>query len=548
MKRTLSCLAGLAILGLSTSAFAAPGDSLEAGDPDTTFTLSDYVASDTVQITNIRFLPDGRMLIAEKTGNLKLRQADGTLKTILTLKVTTTSEQGLIGLAVQPDFATSRRIVVYWTRANDVGGSDQNRINVSSFVMQADDMVDMASEKILVKDITAPANHDGGGLSFGPDGLLYIGVGDNGCNESIPTGRLHQNLRATSFNYANGKVLRVAVDGTVPTTNPWVNVTGPISGVGAPYTCTTSRAGTTVPTTTDPIRKDIYAAGFRNPFRLWVDPKTSYVWVGDVGEVTYEEVDIVTKGGQHFGWPFLEGQEDGGQGPWTVAKCAELTPSPGNCVPPAHVCDQATAAASREASSSTRASSRRPGEARTSSPTTSRARSIRPRPRPLATASCRARERSSPRSPGRPVSGRPTCKRAPMVRSTWRRSRRRQEIAEFCASSRRPPRTMRTARLPRRPTRARVLRTAAAVAVAVAVVEMRERPPTPPPPIPPRSTIAGVDARRRGRPRARPWPSLRSERSASWSRDVAAAVDRSFGERAAIPRPEGKSSSGRGSP
>jgi MYXO-CTERM domain-containing protein len=342
MKRTLSCLAGLAVFGLSMTAFAAAGDSLQTGDPDTTFTLTDYVASDTSQITNVRFLPDGRMLIAEKTGSLKLRAADGTLKTILTLKVTTTSEQGLIGLAVQPDFATSRRIVVYWTRANEVGGSTDNRINVSSFVMQSDDMVDLASEKILVKDITAPANHDGGGLSFGPDGLLYIGVGDNGCNESIPSGRLHQNLRATSFNYANGKVLRVAVDGAIPATNPWVNVTGAISGVGAPYTCTTGRPGTTVPTTTDPIRKDIYAAGFRNPFRLWVDPKTSYVWVGDVGEVTYEEVDVVTKGGQHFGWPFLEGQQDGGQGPWTVAKCAELTPSPGNCVPPAHVCDHSS--------------------------------------------------------------------------------------------------------------------------------------------------------------------------------------------------------------
>ena len=83
------------------TALAAPGDTLSAGDPDDLFTITDYVASDTALITTIRFLPDGRMLIGEKTGALKIREANGTIRTLYTFPVTTTSEQGLLGVAVQ---------------------------------------------------------------------------------------------------------------------------------------------------------------------------------------------------------------------------------------------------------------------------------------------------------------------------------------------------------------------------------------------------------------------------------------------------------------
>ncbi|HQY62209.1 MAG TPA: PQQ-dependent sugar dehydrogenase [Polyangiaceae bacterium] len=337
-KHTIGFLVGAALTALPVVASAAAGDTLAAGDPANLFDLTDYVSTDTSLITAIRFLPDGRMLIAQKVGALKIRENDGSIRQLYSFPVTTTSEQGFIGLAVQPDFATSRRIIVYWTRTDAAGGSVENRINVSSFRLNdADDTVDPASERVLIRDITAPANHDGGGLSFGSDGFLYVGVGDNGCNENIPATRLHRNLRSTSFNVANGKILRVALDGAIPPSNPWVATTGSVSG--KPFSsgvCEVVNGVTTMPTTTEPVRKDIFAMGFRNPFRIWTDPKTNFVWVGDVGETSFEEIDVVTRPGQHFGWPFIEGEVAGGAGPWTAAKCTELTPNPGGCVEPAH--------------------------------------------------------------------------------------------------------------------------------------------------------------------------------------------------------------------
>ncbi len=336
MKKLTALLVLGSIGTFASQGLAASNDSMATGEPDTLFALTDHVAEGTSEITSIRFLPDGRMLIGEKRGALKIRENDGTIRMLYTFAVTTNSEQGLVGLAVQPDFATSRRIVVYWTRANSVGGTTENRINVSSFQLKADDTIDFASERILVKDITAPANHDGGGLSFGPDGLLYVGVGDNGCNESIPRNRLHQNLRGTSFNTATGKVLRVAVDGSIPPSNPFVGATGAISGVPLPSGLCEVRAGTTMPTVNEPVRKEIYAMGFRNPFRIFVDPKTSFIWVGDVGETSFEEISLVKAPGQHFGWPFIEGEVSGDAGPHGPTKCTELTPNPGNCVEPVH--------------------------------------------------------------------------------------------------------------------------------------------------------------------------------------------------------------------
>ena len=91
MKK-LTFAATLGLLGLlSRSALAAPGDTLSPGDPDDLFTITDYVASDTALITTIRFLPDGRMLIGEKTGALKIRETNGTIRTLYNFQVTTTS-------------------------------------------------------------------------------------------------------------------------------------------------------------------------------------------------------------------------------------------------------------------------------------------------------------------------------------------------------------------------------------------------------------------------------------------------------------------------
>ncbi len=286
-------------------------------------------------ITGVRFLPDGRSFVLGKAGSLTLVKNDGTTVEAFRFSVDTESEKGLLGVAIQPDFASSNRIVVYWSRSDSSGGSDQKRHRVSSFELKGDTL-DPASEHILLDNLEGPANHDGGALSFGPDGYLYIGTGDCGCNETIPAlPTLHQNRRATAWNSLNGKVLRIKVDGTIPSDNPYVGLAGPVYGITTPYTCGHADSMSSVNVPPSP---EIYALGFRNAFRIWADPVSNNIWVGDVGEIGWEEVNVITPAlkGRHFGWPFIEGPlKEGGA---TPSICDTLQPKPGECVAPAYTC------------------------------------------------------------------------------------------------------------------------------------------------------------------------------------------------------------------
>jgi MYXO-CTERM domain-containing protein len=338
-KPLLTLLTALATLSIASLPSLASADSLAAGTPTTLLTIDSAYATGFGGLTAIRFLPDGRLLVAEKAGALKIRHTDGTIVTAYTFPVNTTSEQGLLGVAPFPDFATSKRIAVYWSRNAAAGGTDQDRHRVASYVLNGD-VLDFTSEKILVDKLLGPANHDGGALSFGPDGMLYVGTGDTGCNMTPPAPpTLHNNLLGTSFNVANGKVLRVNPTGAA-ITNPWTGATN-VSGVTLPYACGAT-AGSSVPKTTQPARPEIFATGFRNAFRIWVDPLTGNVWVGDVGESTFEEIDIVPKaGGRHYGWPFIEGPVT--TATWPITKCTDLSPTPGDCAPPAYFCHHGAA-------------------------------------------------------------------------------------------------------------------------------------------------------------------------------------------------------------
>jgi glucose/arabinose dehydrogenase len=329
--RQISWVMAAALVGVGVSQQAWAQDSLSSGAPTTTFDMNDTWQEGLGGLTSMRFLPDGRALIGTKNGQLHVRNSDGTTKQAYDFPADTASEKGLLGIAIQPDFATSKRVVIYWSRNSSAGGTNNNRHRVASYVLKADDTLDFASEIILAENLMGPANHDGGGLAFGPDGNLYIGTGDTGCNETPPTPpTLHNNLLGTAFNVGNGKVLRVKIDGTVPADNPWVGATN-VSGVKVPYSCG-SQADLTMESQ---ARPDIYANGFRNAFRLWADPKTGDVWVGDVGESTYEEINIVEKG-KHYGWPFIEGPVTNNS--WPASKCSSLSPNPGDCQPAAYTC------------------------------------------------------------------------------------------------------------------------------------------------------------------------------------------------------------------
>jgi glucose/arabinose dehydrogenase len=276
-------------------------------------------------VTDFRFLPDGRIVFIQKTGEVKLFTAPSTITTAFTFAVNTTSEQGLLGVEVHPDFANTRTLFFYYSAGASLGGTDLDRHRVVSIALKADNTLDASTEKILVRGLRGPANHDGGGLAIGPDGKLYIGVGDTGCNCNCGPGT-GTNTFGTCLTGGNGKILRVNLDGTIPTDNPLYNETAVIA-------CGTTCTSAISPTVTGAPRKDIYAWGFRNPFRLSFDPVTGKLWVGDVGEVTWEEVNVVEKG-KHYGWPYREGKF--GQ---PNAKCGQVTTMSGDCVEPVFACN-----------------------------------------------------------------------------------------------------------------------------------------------------------------------------------------------------------------
>jgi glucose/arabinose dehydrogenase len=213
--------------------------------------------------TAMEFAPDGRLFVAEKGGPLRVVLPDGTLlpTPFLSVPVNTASERGLIGVTLDPNFASNGLVYVYYT-TND--STPINRLSRFTVDPSNPNVALAGSETILIDNIPSTnGNHNGGGLHFGNDGKLYIGVGESG----VPS-----NSQTTS-NLA-GKVLRVNADGSVPTDNPFEN--------------------------------EIWALGFRNPFTFAVDPVTGRIFVNDVGAGTFEEVDELVRGG-NYGWPTAEG-------------------------------------------------------------------------------------------------------------------------------------------------------------------------------------------------------------------------------------------------
>jgi len=329
-RRTFAFLATL--LATSSLALGANADSLATGAPTTTFNFADYVVGTSTislsQLTDFRWVPDGRMILIRKTGQVVVRRTDGTLVSAGSFPVDSSSEKGLLGVEVHPLFATNNTLFFYYSRSgtapSDVG-TDLDRHRVVSITLKTDNTLDMTTEKILVRGLRGPANHDGGSLAIAGDGThLFIGVGDTGCNSGVAPGGTITNYFGTCLTNGNGKILRVNFDGTIPTDNPLVGLTS--------VTACGSSCGTSVPGALAAPRTDIWSWGFRNPWRTWVDPVTGNLWVGDVGEVTYEEIAIVPKG-KHMGWPWREGAHG-----YPVTECTKITPNVGNCVDPVYDC------------------------------------------------------------------------------------------------------------------------------------------------------------------------------------------------------------------
>jgi glucose/arabinose dehydrogenase len=265
--------------------------------------LVDRSAGTVAAPTDIAFTPDGVGLVTTDAGVLRLirdgRVVEGQSLS-LTSRMCSGGERGMLGVAVDPNYASNRRIFVFWTydKHDFCGvGTDLTPVNrVSSFRLDQDERVVKGSAKVLVDNIPSPAtNHNAGDLDFGADGLLYITTGDGGCQIGAPDlcGAANDNSRR--LDVPNGKVLRVTPRGEIPASNPYVDFTdarrctapsGPEAGSGP---CV-----------------ETFASGFRNPFRMDVRPGTSTPWVNDVGQDVWEEINRVTSGAD-YGWNLREG-------------------------------------------------------------------------------------------------------------------------------------------------------------------------------------------------------------------------------------------------
>lgn len=318
---------------------AARADQLAPGDPANLLVLDEDFIDDLDQPTSVAFLPDGKILVTEKGGALKVFDADGSPLNDSTdhfvahdFDVDTESEKGLLNVLVHPDFATNRRLIFYYSAASQ---PDSRKNRVATAPLREDYTLDLGQEQILIDDIWGPANHDGGALAIA-NGMLYVGVGDTGCNKSPITMQGEpRNYFATCLTNVNGKILRINLDGSIPSTNPLASLSEVTS---CNNTCPNYSANGcngcdgNAPSELGAPRTEIFAWGIRNPWRIWADPQTNYVWVGDVGENNWEEINVITEGGKHFGWPFREGSEGR-----PATTCAGVTtPDPGNCVDPVY--------------------------------------------------------------------------------------------------------------------------------------------------------------------------------------------------------------------
>ncbi len=230
----------------------------------------------------------GRLFVNERGGLIRVVEASGRLLAApfvdLSDRIEAGGEQGLLGVAFHPDFATNRRLFVHYSRSGD------GATVVSELTALADrSSADPASERILLVVAQPYANHNGGQIAFGPDGDLYIGLGDGGSGGD-PQGN-GQNRQVLL-----GKVLRIDVDAAhaagkqygIPPSNPYAS--GGISpGAGLP---------------------EIWAYGLRNPWRFSFDRMNGDLYIGDVGQGNWEEIDrqpAGSHGGENYGWNAREG-------------------------------------------------------------------------------------------------------------------------------------------------------------------------------------------------------------------------------------------------
>jgi glucose/arabinose dehydrogenase len=248
-----------------------------------------------------------RLFIVDQAGRIWIVPQNGTMMPTpfidITSKMVTLNagydERGLLSLAFHSNYKTNRKFYLFYTAPPRAGGPEagvnwNNLTRISEFMASASnaDVADITTERIIFEADHPQGNHNGGTIAFGPDGYLYFSIGDGGGKDdnaaghlpdwyTVNTGGNAQNLNANLL----GKISRIDVNtGTnyiIPSDNPFASSTT--------------------------AKKEIWAFGFRNPYRFSFDMQgTHQLFVGDAGQSLYEEIDVVTKGG-NYGWNVKEG-------------------------------------------------------------------------------------------------------------------------------------------------------------------------------------------------------------------------------------------------
>jgi glucose/arabinose dehydrogenase len=253
-------LAGLSLVSL-VSAATLP----------TNFSES-QIANGLTNATAMAFAPDGRLFVCQQGGQLRVIKNGALLATpFVTLTVDSAGERGLLGVAFDPDFATNQFVYVYYTATTP---ATHNR--VSRFTANGDVALGASEVAILdLNNLSGATNHNGGAIHFGPDGKLYIAVGENANSANSQTvGNLL------------GKILRINSDGTIPSDNPttFPGIAGSPSG----------------------INRAIWSVGLRNPYTFTFQPNSGRMFINDVGQSTWEEINDGIAG-SNYGWSLCEG-------------------------------------------------------------------------------------------------------------------------------------------------------------------------------------------------------------------------------------------------
>jgi glucose/arabinose dehydrogenase len=281
----------------SRPGFALRADAILAVPDNLALTQVASGLNQPVSIANARD-GSGRLFIVQRPGQIRiLDTTTGTLLVTPYLDISAIvddsgSEQGLLGLAFHPDFSSNRQFYVYYIRDP---GADPDRSVVAMYQQSLGnpDIADTTATVLMEFEQNA-ANHNGGDLHFGPDGYLYIASGDGG-------GGGDQYNNAQNEDSLKGKILRIDVDGTPP-------VGGELCGLSPAYGIP---AGNAFPGSNDGC-DEILHLGLRNPWRFSFDAQTEELYIGDVGQASWEEIDHApaAASGLNFGWPCLEGTHE----------------------------------------------------------------------------------------------------------------------------------------------------------------------------------------------------------------------------------------------